>query len=496
MRPAALTIGLFLFASACGDEEVPPNPDAATDAMADGAWVDSPATDSAGDTWLTPTDASDYGDARTDGAPVHGPVDLRFDGVVPIKAFVQNKKLAVVLDRPLDLRTEVGLPSRSIRWMEAEGHVIRSHGSSGMRYLLDAAMHPSGQFTLLFATKTGYSVERTDNAGQVLGVWDVQDPLIDTDLPLVPPPAGPITRATYDTGRVAAQDEVAVLATRTGRNSVVAYRLSYNDDGAFSVLSRAVVVPPVSIAPIGLNGGSYDTFGLVNAQYAVHLAVGPDAFIYVGVRYPDISSAALLKAHKSVFDETLVGDPDALDSYVTRLSATGERLGTSVVTTPGPDELQTLRPVTGGVYVGGRTEHWNAQGTGFDVIVAHISASTGMVNTRELDVDAGDVAFDVAPIDGSALLVVGASGYTQNPHGASVSEPSQGFARVWSTAGQTKAIQLPQGPRHNEARLVVEYGAGQFLIGGMIDGPGTHSADADSNLLRASGYLVSVAVTK
>ncbi|MDX2024342.1 MAG: hypothetical protein SF187_29135 [Deltaproteobacteria bacterium] len=493
-----IPVCLLLFSACDNDSGLDgPDADASTDAPADAAVGDA-----------FDAHVSDVGDARSDAsdAGFDGSVvddalrppqlDLRFDGLYPLKALVQGRIFAVVLDRPLNLRTELGYPSRSIRWLKTDGAVIRSRGSSGMRYLLDAALHPSGEFTLLFATKDGSSLERTNETGEVLGVWDVQDPLIDTDLPQVPPPAGPITKATYDTGRIAAQGEVVVLATRTGRNSVIAYRVGYGGGDAFSLLSRALVVPPLSIPPLGLTGGSYDTFGLVNAQYAVHLAVGPDGLIYVGVRYPDIATAQILKVHKAVFGETLMGDPDAWDSYVTRLSPAGGRLGTSVITTMGADELQSLRAVDGGAYVVGRTEHWNAQGTGFDVLVAKIDGGTGAVKTRELDVNAGDIAFDLLPLDENTVVVVGASGYAQNPNGLSITESSQGFARKWPEVGETTSLALPQGLRHNEARFVLGYGDAQLLIGGMLNGPGTHSADGDASLLRADGFLVTLPVPR
>jgi hypothetical protein len=41
---------------------------------------------------------------------------------------------------------------------------------------------------------------------------------------------------------------------------------------------------------------------------------------------------------------------------------------------------------------------------------------------------------------------------------------------------------------------VVELGAGRVLVGGMLDGPGTHSGDSDPTLVRARGFLTEVSL--
>jgi hypothetical protein len=272
---------------------------------------------------------------------------------------------------------------------------------------------------------------------------------------------------------------------------VLLYRFSHGA-GAFVRKARTLVEPAISIAPVGLTGGSYDTFGQVESQYHVHLAVDRAGTSYVGVRHPHLSSEHLPRAHKAVFGEDLKGDPDALDIYVTRVSADGVRLGTSVVSTPEDDELYGLRAVGEAAYAVGRNERWNEEGTGHDALVGRVDGATGTVAVRTFDVQRGDVAFDVAPAKEGRLLVVGASGYTQNPHGASISEASDTFARWLSPDGTLEPAPLPNGPRHNEARVVVPLDDGLFLVGGMLDGPGTHSADGEPAALRAAGFVIPV----
>lgn len=197
----------------------------------------------------------------------------------------------------------------------------------------------------------------------------------------------------------------------------------------------------------------------------------------------------LVKAHKRVFGEDLLGDPDSLDIYVTRIAPDGTRLGTSVVGTPEDDELYGLRGGKDAAYVAGRKEFWNAGGTGFDALAAEVSGATGAVQVLELDVDRSDIAFDVAPLSESELVLVGASGYTQNPHGASISEKSQAFAYILAKNGVSRALSIPNRGRHNETRSLSRSEDGRWLAAGMLNGPGTHSGDGDATLVRADGFL-------
>jgi hypothetical protein len=194
---------------------------------------------------------------------------------------------------------------------------------------------------------------------------------------------------------------------------------------------------------------------------------------------------------KSVFGEEIKGDPDAFDVYVVRFGADGRRLGTSVVTTPEYDEIYGLRAFDDGAYVVGRTEHWNEQGTGFDAIVGRVDGRTGATSVTEVDVAQSDIAFDLARTR-AGLVVVGASDYAQNPHGASITEHSKNFARLLLEDGTSRDLLVRDGPRHNETRFVLSHGTSSVLVGGMVDGPGTHSADQDDSLLRASGFLTEI----
>jgi hypothetical protein len=227
-----------------------------------------------------------------------------------------------------------------MRSLTAAGQPARSTAPPADHHLPNVASHPSGELTVLTSSPSGYRLSRTRADGTALGVHDVEAPAIDADPAArhAGAPTGPITAGTRDAGRIAAIGEEVVLATRTARESVIAYRP-------------------------------------VEAQYAVQLAV---------------------------------------------------------------DDAGTACAI--------RTD--------------------------------GDVAFDVAEPPGRGPVVVGAAGYTQNPHGASVSEDSVAFADWLPPGGRAIALPLPAARRHNEGRFVAPSGPDRIAVGGMLDGPGTHSADA------------------
>jgi len=405
-----------------------------------------------------------------------------------------NGSLLVLLDEPLDMRVNFGSPQRELLLLNARGQRLASvAASTSSRFLLDFAIHPSDDVSVLYSSASEYSLERFNAEGQSIGESALSDSQIDEDPPINHgTPSAAVESLTRDAGRVAAFGEQLLVATRTGRHSVIAQRFGFFNAGAgaaFHAEWRTLVVPPFSMAAIGLQGGSYDTFSAVQAQAMLQLAVDRAGTIYVAVQHPRLAEANLIKAHAKVFGETLVGDPDALDLYVTRIAPSGTRIGTTVVGTAEDDQLFGLRGGQDSALVIGRKEYWNEHGTGFDALVARLSGKTGALEVRELDVERSDLAFDAVELTDGSWLVTGASGWQQNPSGASVSEESQAFLSRVSESGALSPILLPSGPRHNEGRTLLPLGLGRWLVGGMTDGPGTHSGDADASLVRAAGFL-------
>lgn len=443
----------------------------------------------------TPGDGGPAGEgdetAHDGGSP--GPLDLRLDGAFARSAHpLRDGGFLVLYEHPVHLKERWGRPLRWVTWIDGTGHVRAQREATTGRELLDAAAHPSGDVTLLEASNEGYFVLRLDPNGMVR----VETRLVDDVIWAEPPAMLPIEsrsrieETTHDTGRLAADGEQVFVATRTGRHSVIAYRMRAEAKELVTT-ARTLVVPAHSIAPTGLNGGSYDTFDQLGAHYGVFVAIGADGVGWVGTGHARLETGAFVRAHANVFGEKLVTDPDYLDVYVSRISPDGTRLGTTVVSTENDEQLYGIRAVVDGVVALGRSEKWNELGTGFDVLVARIDHA-GVPTVRTFDVDRGDIAFDVAEADDGDLLVAGASGYAQNPSGASVTEESHTFVRRLHADGTTAPIAgIPDGPRHSEVRFVLAR-SGALVVGGMVDGPGTHSADGDPRRLDARAFIKEV----
>jgi hypothetical protein len=468
--------------------------DGAADAAAEGAAGGEPSRD-AGER----ADASDAGPSP--------PTEVRFEsGFVRAAHARPGGGFLLLLERPVVLRERWGTPDRSVVWLDSSLAEVKRLEAADGRAILDVVVHPSGEATLLEASSEGFVLVRLDAELSRRGESPLEDDAIYTDPPTMADgeSRSRIEEATRDVGRLArAADagdasEHVLLATRTGRHSVVAYRLDYRADAGFSIARRTLVVPAHTVVGVGLIGGTYDTFGQMEAQYAVHIARGHSGVAYVGVQPPKVSPGAFVRAVRAAFGDTFTTDPELRDIFVTRLDPTGARVGLSVVSTPFADEIYALRAAGDDALVIGRLEEWNEQGTGFDALVGRVTPS-GEVTTARIDVARSDLAFDAVELPGGALLVVGASNYDQNPRGASISEAANTFARVVRPDGATTDIPLPNGPRHSHTRFVLPLAAfpaddapRAHLFGGMLDGPGTHSGDDDTSLVRARGFVTVV----
>jgi hypothetical protein len=108
---------------------------------------------------------------------------------------------------------------------------------------------------------------------------------------------------------------------------------------------------------------------------------------------------------------------------------------------------------------------------------------------RVLDIDRGDVLFDVAALPSGRYLALGATGYTQNPSGASISEDAQPLLVLLNRDGSlAQKLGYSAGARQNQLTTIAPLN-GSWLLGGMVNGPGTHSGDSNPALIVADGFL-------
>jgi hypothetical protein len=161
-----------------------------------------------------------------------------------------------------------------------------------------------------------------------------------------------------------------------------------------------------------------------------------------------------------------------------------------VIDTQQRAELHGLRASSHGFALVGRVlSEVRPDGTGWDAFAASVAQDGSLDSYNTVDVDRGDVLFDIAQLPSGRYLALGTTGYVQNPAGASISESAQPLLVLLGSDGSlVQSLSFPAGPRHNQLTTVVRFD-GAWLLGGMINGPGTHSGDTDRALLVADGFL-------
>jgi hypothetical protein len=131
-----------------------------------------------------------------------------------------------------------------------------------------AAYHPSGEVSaVLVGEDASVSLARFTPELALIALTQLHDP----DLP-----GDPFNSGTGETdlrahvlfslatpARIAADGEDVVVAVDSAANEVIAYRLSFA--GGWSHSRRATIEPPLGLTPLLPIGGSFDTFGAMDA---------------------------------------------------------------------------------------------------------------------------------------------------------------------------------------------------------------------------------------
>ena len=179
-------------------------------------------------------------------------------------------------------------------------------------------------------------------------------------------------------------------------------------------------------------------------------------------------------------------------SSLSRVSiADGRRLGSTAIDSDNLAELHGVRATPDGFVVVGRVlSEVRSDGSGWDAFAATIGRDGSAVSYSIVDVDRGDVLFDVAQVTSGRYLGLGATGYAQNPSGASISEAAQPLLVLLNADGSlfSQNLNYVGGARHNQLTTITPLN-GHWILGGMVNGPGTHSGDADHNLIVADGFV-------
>jgi hypothetical protein len=291
----------------------------------------------------------------------------------------------------------------------------------------------------------------------------------------------------HDAARLASLGESLLLVLRTGRNAIVAYRLDPDAVGAYHRTWRTLVEPGASILGAGIYDGTFDVFGQLQNHLMVFIDVDTVGMLAVGVVNAPFANFTF-RAHADYFDEPIAASNGIL---LTRVGTEdGRRLGSTVIDTRQHAELHGVRANSHGFALVGRVlSEVRSDGTGWDAFAASVAQDGSLGPYNTVDVDRGDVLFDIAELSSGRYLALGTTGYVQNPEGASISESAQPLLVLLGSDGSlVQDLGFPAGPRHNQLTTAVRFD-GMWLLGGMVNGPGTHSGDADRSLIVADGFL-------
>jgi len=249
------------------------------------------------------------------------------------------------------------------------------------------------------------------------------------------------------------------------------------------------VEPGSSILLVSITSGSFDVFGQLQNHLRIFVDVdaGTPATLAVGVVSTPFANFTF-RAHSEYFGEPIAASTGALLTRVA--SSDGRRVGSTVIDTHNLAELHGVRATPGGFV-------WWAE-------FSPRCDQTGVVGMRSLRLSAA-MAFPVRTVWSMSIeatccsmsqcclagryLALGTTGYLQNPSGASISEAAQPLLALLNSDGSlAQNLGYTGGARHNQLTTIASRN-GRWLLGGMINGPGTHSGDADRNLIVADGFL-------
>jgi hypothetical protein len=434
-------------------------------------------------------------------APAPAPLPSNVDRTTSGRAVI---KLLALPDGWLSLQQKLAAvprsgstqPDRRMQWSGARGHVLTEFTPPAGWSLVDATSHPSGESTAVLASDIELRLLRFGPTGTLLRSEELRDAQAPTD-PYIDLGGGErddaslVPARTRDAARLAAIGDDVALVVRTGRTAVVAYRFAHTRNG-FERMWREVVEPGTSYYGRSFLGyASYDTFGQLDNHWHVYSDAAADGSVFVAVTQSTAVGDELRTAHNRHFGELISVENGGL---LTRIGPDGRRTWTRVVDTGGISEVHGVRVAGGRVAVFGRVRTARLDdGSGWDGYVSSVDAASGANPMHAVvDVTQGDAIFDLAPLPGGGWLAVGSAGYTQNPAGTSITPAPYPLAVVLRDDGRlAQRIPLAAGLRHNELRSVMRWQS-RWLVGGLTDGPATHTADGDLSLLSADGREFSI----
>jgi len=427
----------------------------------------------------------------TEAPPINS-VDLAVVGQTVTKVRTIGDEV-VVLEERLTSIFENG-PQRTLAILQSDGRTVRLYMPPPGWSVDDFALHRSGDISAILTTATEVRIVRFDPNGSIRTDELFLDPSSPTD-PFFNY-AGGIKddnalqpALMHDAARLSPLGESLAVVLRTGRNAIVAYRLDADGSGAYQRAWRSLVELGSSILQVSITSGSFDVFGQLQNHLRIYVDVDANttATLAVGVVNAPMANFTF-RAHSEYFGEPIAASTGALITRVA--SSDGHRLGSTVIDTHDLAELHGVRGVPGGFVLVGRVlSEVLSDGSGWNAFVAFVGRDGTPGPYSVVDVDRGDVLFDVAALPSGRYLALGTTSHIQNPSGASISEAAQPLLVLLNSDGSlAQNLGYIGGGRHNQLTTIASLN-GRWLLGGMTNGPGTHSGDADRKLIVADGFL-------
>jgi hypothetical protein len=422
--------------------------------------------------------------------PPSNSVDLAVVGQTITKVRTAGNEV-VLLEERLTSIFEDG-PQRTLAIIQSGAHTVQPYIPPAGWSVVDFAVHPSGDMSVILTTAREVRIVRLDPKGSIRSDHPFLDPAAPTD-PFFNYAGGlkdddALQPALmHDAARLAPLGESLAVVLRTGRNAIVAYRLDPDASGAYHLSWRTLVEPGSSILEVGITSGSFDVFGQLQNHLRIFVDVDASATLAIGVVNTPMANFTF-RAHAEYFSEPIGASMGVLLTLVA--SADGHRLGSTVIDTHDPAELHAVRATPGGFVLVGRVlSEVRSDGSGWNAFTALVGRDSTPGPYSVVDVDRGDVLFDVAALPSGRYLALGTTGYVQNPSGASISEAAQPLLVLLNSDGSlARNLGYIGGARHNQLTTIASLN-GRWLLGGMINGPGTHSGDANHKLIVADGFL-------
>lgn len=396
----------------------------------------------------------------------------------------------VLLEQRLTSIFEDG-PARTLSILQSDGQTLHPYSAPAGWSVVDFAIHPSGDISAILTTATDVRIVRLDSNGILrsdqlfVDRAASADPYFDyaggikNDGALQP-------ALMHDAARLVPLGESLAVVLRTGRNAIVAYRLDPDATGAYDRSWRTLVEPGSSILLEGITSGSFDVFGQLQSHIQIFADADSDTLAIGVVNSPQRNFT--FRAHSEFFSDPISVSNGVLLSRVA--VPDGHLRGSTSIDTHQLAELHGLRATSRGFVLVGRVlTQVRSDGGGWDAFAAIVNVDGSQGPFSLIDVDRGDVLFDVAALPSGRFVGLGTTGYTQNPSGASISESSKPLLVLLNAdASLARTINYAGGARQNQLNTIASL-HNHWILGGMVNGPGTHSGDADHTLIKADGFL-------